>query len=214
MSPNAWRTVVDIVLNGTYLCSREFARRLHPRRPGRRDRERRRLLRLDRGPGFAHSAAAKAGVKNMVETLAVEWAPLRHPGQRPGARPHAPRGRGGGHRRGAGQVRGPGRPGARRPGRLPPRAGLGRHLPLLALRHLHQRPLAGRRRGQLATPPHRAAPLHPDPRPTRPPPLRRAAPPKGPRHERAERGRPNWSGSRSTVPSPSSPTTDPRSTTP
>ena len=27
MSPNAWRTVVDITLNGTFLCSREFARR-------------------------------------------------------------------------------------------------------------------------------------------------------------------------------------------
>ncbi|MEV6788102.1 ABC transporter family substrate-binding protein, partial [Streptomyces sp. NPDC051098] len=25
------------------------------------------------GPGFVHSAAAKAGVQNMVETLAVEW---------------------------------------------------------------------------------------------------------------------------------------------
>ena len=27
MSPNAWRTVVDITLNGTYFCAREFARR-------------------------------------------------------------------------------------------------------------------------------------------------------------------------------------------
>ena len=27
MSPNAWRSVVDIVLNGTFHCSREFARR-------------------------------------------------------------------------------------------------------------------------------------------------------------------------------------------
>ena len=27
MSPNAWRTVVDITLNGTFFCSREFARR-------------------------------------------------------------------------------------------------------------------------------------------------------------------------------------------
>jgi NAD(P)-dependent dehydrogenase (short-subunit alcohol dehydrogenase family) len=27
MSPNAWRTVVDITLNGTFLCAREFARR-------------------------------------------------------------------------------------------------------------------------------------------------------------------------------------------
>lgn len=27
------------------------------------------------GPSFAHSAAAKAGVKNVTETLAVEWGP-------------------------------------------------------------------------------------------------------------------------------------------
>ena len=27
LSPNAWRTVVDITLNGTFLCAREFARR-------------------------------------------------------------------------------------------------------------------------------------------------------------------------------------------
>ncbi len=27
MSPNAWRTVVDITLNGTFFCAREFARR-------------------------------------------------------------------------------------------------------------------------------------------------------------------------------------------
>ncbi len=27
MSPNAWRTVVDITLNGTFFCSREFGRR-------------------------------------------------------------------------------------------------------------------------------------------------------------------------------------------
>jgi NAD(P)-dependent dehydrogenase (short-subunit alcohol dehydrogenase family) len=27
------------------------------------------------GPGFAHSAAAKAGVKNLTETLGVEWGP-------------------------------------------------------------------------------------------------------------------------------------------
>jgi NAD(P)-dependent dehydrogenase (short-subunit alcohol dehydrogenase family) len=27
MSPNAWRTVVDSTLNGTFFCAREFARR-------------------------------------------------------------------------------------------------------------------------------------------------------------------------------------------
>ncbi|HJS44758.1 MAG TPA: SDR family oxidoreductase, partial [Rhizomicrobium sp.] len=42
------------------------------------------------GPGFAHSAAAKAGVKNLVETLAVEWGPygIRVNGLVPGLFPH------------------------------------------------------------------------------------------------------------------------------
>jgi NAD(P)-dependent dehydrogenase (short-subunit alcohol dehydrogenase family) len=75
MSPNAWRTVIDIVLNGTYLCCRDLARRLIP---AERDGS---IVNIGAsyawtgGPGFAHSAAAKAGVKNLTETLAVEWAP-------------------------------------------------------------------------------------------------------------------------------------------
>jgi NAD(P)-dependent dehydrogenase (short-subunit alcohol dehydrogenase family) len=75
MSPNAWRTVVDITLNGTYLCCREFGRRhLAAGAPGS-------IINVGAsyawtgGPGFAHSAAAKAGVKNLTETLAVEWGP-------------------------------------------------------------------------------------------------------------------------------------------
>jgi NAD(P)-dependent dehydrogenase (short-subunit alcohol dehydrogenase family) len=75
MSPNAWRTVVDITLNGTFLCCREFGRRhLAAGTPGS-------ILNIGAsyawtgGPGFAHSAAAKAGVKNLTETLAVEWGP-------------------------------------------------------------------------------------------------------------------------------------------
>ncbi|WP_426573079.1 SDR family oxidoreductase [Aquihabitans sp. McL0605] len=90
LSPNAWRTVVDITLNGTYLCSREFARRhLAARTPGS-------IINVGAsyawtgGPGFAHSAAAKAGVKNMVETLAVEWGPhgIQVNGLVPGLVPH------------------------------------------------------------------------------------------------------------------------------
>lgn len=75
MSPNAWRTVVDITLTGTFLCSREFARRLVD------IGERGSIINVGAsyawtgGPGFAHSAAAKAGVVNMTSTLAVEWAP-------------------------------------------------------------------------------------------------------------------------------------------
>ncbi len=90
MSPNAWRTVVDITLNGTFFCAREFARRhIAARTPGS-------IVNVGAsyawtgGPGFAHSAAAKAGVKNMVETLAVEWGPygIQVNGLVPGLFPH------------------------------------------------------------------------------------------------------------------------------
>jgi NAD(P)-dependent dehydrogenase (short-subunit alcohol dehydrogenase family) len=90
MSPNAWRTVVDIVLNGTYYCSREFGRRhIAAGTPGS-------IINIGAsyawtgGPGFAHSAAAKAGVKNLTETLAVEWGPygIRVNGIAPGLFPH------------------------------------------------------------------------------------------------------------------------------
>jgi len=90
MSPNAWRTVVDITLNGTFFCAREFARRhLEAGTPGS-------IVNVGAsyawtgGPGFAHSAAAKAGVKNMVETLAVEWGPygIAVNGLVPGLFPH------------------------------------------------------------------------------------------------------------------------------
>ncbi len=91
MSPNAWRTVVDITLTGTFLCSREFARRhLAARTPAS-------IIDVGAsyawtgGPGFAHSAAAKAGVKNLVETLAVEWGPygIQVNGLVPGLFPHS-----------------------------------------------------------------------------------------------------------------------------
>ncbi len=90
MSPNAWRTVVDITLNGTFFCAREFARRhLEAGTSGS-------IINVGAsyawtgGPGFAHSAAAKAGVKNMVETLAVEWGPygIQVNGLVPGLFPH------------------------------------------------------------------------------------------------------------------------------
>jgi NAD(P)-dependent dehydrogenase (short-subunit alcohol dehydrogenase family) len=90
LSPNGWRTVVDIVLNGTFQCSREFGRRhIAAGTPGS-------IINIGAsyawtgGPGFAHSAAAKAGVKNLTETLAVEWGPygIRVNGLAPGLFPH------------------------------------------------------------------------------------------------------------------------------
>jgi NAD(P)-dependent dehydrogenase (short-subunit alcohol dehydrogenase family) len=90
MSPNAWRTVVDITLNGTFFCAREFGRRhLAAGTPGS-------IVNIGAsyawtgGPGFAHSAAAKAGVKNLTESLAVEWGPygIQVNGLVPGLFPH------------------------------------------------------------------------------------------------------------------------------
>ncbi len=91
LSPNGWRTVVDIVLNGTFHCAREFGRRhIAAGTPGS-------IVNIGAsyawtgGPGFAHSSAAKAGVKNLTETLAVEWGTygIRVNGLVPGLFPHA-----------------------------------------------------------------------------------------------------------------------------
>jgi len=90
LSANGWRAVTQIVLDGTFICSREFARRhIDAGTPGA-------IVNIGAsyawtgGPGFAHSSAAKAGVKNLTETLAVEWAPygIRVNYLVPGLMPH------------------------------------------------------------------------------------------------------------------------------
>ena len=90
LSPNAWRTVVDITLNGTFLVSREFARRHLAAGSTASIVNVGASYAWTGGPGFAHSAAAKAGVKNMVETLAVEWGAygIQVNGLVPGLFPH------------------------------------------------------------------------------------------------------------------------------
>jgi NAD(P)-dependent dehydrogenase (short-subunit alcohol dehydrogenase family) len=90
LSPNGWRTVVDIVLNGTFFCSREFGRRHIAAGTSGAIINVGASYAWTGGPGFAHSAAAKAGVKNMTETLAVEWGPygIRVNGLVPGLFPH------------------------------------------------------------------------------------------------------------------------------
>ena len=75
MSPRAWQAVTQIVLDGTFFCAAEFTRRrLSAGGPGA-------ICNIAAtyawtgGPGTAHSAAAKAGVVNLTQSLAVEWAP-------------------------------------------------------------------------------------------------------------------------------------------
>jgi NAD(P)-dependent dehydrogenase (short-subunit alcohol dehydrogenase family) len=75
LSPNGWRAVVGIVLDGTFFCSRELGRRV-----AARGGDNAQIVNLvatyawTGGPGTVHSAAAKAGVVNLTRTLAVEWA--------------------------------------------------------------------------------------------------------------------------------------------
>jgi NAD(P)-dependent dehydrogenase (short-subunit alcohol dehydrogenase family) len=75
MSPRAWRAVIDIVLNGTFFCSTEFARRRIARGQGGAILNIGATTAWTGGPASAHSAAGKAGVASLTKSLAVEWAP-------------------------------------------------------------------------------------------------------------------------------------------
>ena len=73
ISPNGFRAVVDLNLTGTWHMSQAFAaRRIAAGGGGRIINI---VLSITGGlPSYAHSAAARAGVISLTETLAVEWA--------------------------------------------------------------------------------------------------------------------------------------------
>ncbi|MBI4465308.1 MAG: 2,4-dienoyl-CoA reductase [Acidobacteria bacterium] len=77
LSPNGWRAVVDIVLNGTFFCSRAVGREMIAQRRGGKILSILAPYAWTGGPGTVHSAAAKAGVLALTRTLAVEWAPYK-----------------------------------------------------------------------------------------------------------------------------------------
>jgi NAD(P)-dependent dehydrogenase (short-subunit alcohol dehydrogenase family) len=90
LSPNGWRAVERIVLDGTFFCSQELHRRLVARGAAGAIVNIATTAALTGGPGMAHSAAAKAGVVSLTKTLAVEWAPdgVRVNAIAPGLFPH------------------------------------------------------------------------------------------------------------------------------
>jgi NAD(P)-dependent dehydrogenase (short-subunit alcohol dehydrogenase family) len=74
LSPNGWNAVVGIVLNGTFYCSRAVGRHMIARGAGGSIVSILANYVWTGSPGTVHSAAAKAGVMSMTQTLAVEWA--------------------------------------------------------------------------------------------------------------------------------------------
>jgi len=74
LSPNGWNSVVGIVLNGSFYCSRAIGRHMIARGGGGSIVSILANYVWTGSAGTVHSAAAKAGVMSMTQTLAVEWA--------------------------------------------------------------------------------------------------------------------------------------------
>jgi len=74
LSPNGWDAVIGIVLNGSFYCSRAVGRHMIERGAGGSIVSILANYVWTGSPGTIHSAAAKAGVMSMTQTLAVEWA--------------------------------------------------------------------------------------------------------------------------------------------
>ena len=74
LSPNGWNAVINIVLNGSFYCSRAVGRHMIARGKGGAIVSVLANYVWTGSAGTVHSAAAKAGVLSMTQTLAVEWA--------------------------------------------------------------------------------------------------------------------------------------------
>jgi NAD(P)-dependent dehydrogenase (short-subunit alcohol dehydrogenase family) len=74
LSPNGWDAVIGTVLNGSFYCSRAVGRHMIERGKGGSIVSILANYVWTGSAGTIHSAAAKAGVMSMTQTLAVEWA--------------------------------------------------------------------------------------------------------------------------------------------
>lgn len=75
MSPNAWKVVIDIDLNGTFHCARAAHEALKASEYGGRFIAISTTRALEGWPGCAHAGAAKAGIMSLIRTIAAEWGP-------------------------------------------------------------------------------------------------------------------------------------------
>ena len=75
LSPNGWKTVIDIDLNGTFHCCKAAYPHLKASTFGGRIVSITTSFARTGWPGAAHAGAAKAGVLSLMRALSVEWAP-------------------------------------------------------------------------------------------------------------------------------------------
>lgn len=73
LSPNGWRTVIDIDLNGTFYGCRAAYPHLKASLFGGSIISIITMLGVTGWPGAAHASAAKGGILSLSRTLAVEW---------------------------------------------------------------------------------------------------------------------------------------------
>ncbi|AZS81006.1 short-chain dehydrogenase [Achromobacter xylosoxidans] len=73
LSPNGWKTVIDIDLNGTFYGCHAAYKHLKAARDGGCIISIATMLGLSGWPGAAHAGAAKAGIISLSRALAVEW---------------------------------------------------------------------------------------------------------------------------------------------
>jgi citronellol/citronellal dehydrogenase len=72
-SPNGWRTVIDLNLNGTWNMTQAFGDAMLRGAGGVICQV---IVVFGRGmPGIGHSAAARAGIAELTKTLSYEWGP-------------------------------------------------------------------------------------------------------------------------------------------
>jgi len=73
LSINGWKSVIDIVLNGSFYCSSAVGKYWIEKQISGSIINMVATYAWGAGAGVIHSAAAKAGVLSMTRTLAVEW---------------------------------------------------------------------------------------------------------------------------------------------
>lgn len=73
LSPNGWKAVIDICLNGTWNCTQTVGKEMIAQGTGGVMLNMVATYAWTGAPGVVHSAAAKGGILAMTKSLAVEW---------------------------------------------------------------------------------------------------------------------------------------------